>query len=51
MISIKDNVGFITGFGAGVVISYVIGKVVFGFAIPDRNTDDSDVESDGRLWN
>ena len=45
MNSIKDNVGFITGFGAGVVACYIIGKVVYGFPNTTSESDESDIES------
>ena len=45
MNSIRDNVGFITGFGAGVVACYIIGKAVYGFPITTRESEESDIES------
>ena len=45
MNSIRDNVGFITGFGAGVVACYIIGKVVYGFPITTSESEESDIES------
>ena len=45
MNSIKDNIGFISGFGAGVIASYIIGKVVYGFPITTSESDESDIES------
>ena len=48
MISIKDNIGFIVGFGTGAVVTFVIGKFALGFRISDRRTEDSDIESDGK---
>ena len=45
MNSIKDNIGFISGFGAGVIASYIIGKVVYGFPITTIESDESDIES------
>ena len=45
MNSIRDNIGFISGFGAGVIASYIIGKVVYGFPITTIESDESDIES------
>ena len=45
MNSIRDNVGFITGFGAGVVACYIIGKVVYGYPTTTSESDESDIES------
>ena len=45
MNSIRDNVGFITGFGAGVAACYIIGKAVYGFPITTRESEESDIES------
>ena len=42
---LNNNAGFITGFGAGIVACYVIGKVVYRLPTPKRETDDSDSES------
>ena len=48
MISIKNNIGFIVGFGTGAVVTFVIGKFALGFGISDIKEEESDIESDGK---
>ena len=49
MISIRENPGFYTGLGTGIVLSFVIGKVVnaYGYKHTGNENESSDDDTEG----